>query len=168
MCVEVWKIVSPHFWAPLTSQTSHSLQAAEITKFMMSLWKTKEAMDSCICLTSCLSFALLTCCFGNKSKCSIFELNSKCHSCPFSHLDQTARSDSAWGESTAEEAPVKSHKWSIRLRLGPICTVKWLGKCRYYICEGQGITASRGFQWSILVEKMPNSTHVSVERGRMT
>lgn len=159
--------MSPHLWAPLTSQTSQSLQAAKTNKFMMTLRKTKEAIDSCICLTSCLSFALLTSCFGSKSKCSIFELNSECHSLLFSHLDQAPRSDSTWGESTAKEAPVNTHEWPISLRPGPICTVKSLGKCRYYICRGQGITALKGFQGSILVEKMPSSTHASGETGQV-
>lgn len=37
MWLEVWKIVSPHFCAPLTPQTSHSFQAAKTIKFMASL-----------------------------------------------------------------------------------------------------------------------------------
>lgn len=40
-------------------------------------------------------------------------------------------------------------------------------KCRCFISWGQGVTASRGCEWSIWVEKMPNSTYVSVERGQV-
>lgn len=54
MWLEVWKIANPHFCALLTSRTSHSLQAAKTIKFMAFLWKTKEAVASCICLTMLL------------------------------------------------------------------------------------------------------------------
>lgn len=92
----------------------------------VSLWRIEEARGSLVCLTSCLSLAMLRCCSGNKSKCSIFELNSKCHSCPFSHLDQTPCSDSHGVEVHSGKAFVKSHKWSISSRPSPICTVKWV------------------------------------------
>ena len=103
------------------------------------------------------------CHFGNESKCSLFELDSQCHSCPPSHLGQTPCSN-CMGWKCHPESSCKKPRVVHSFKACPHLHCQISSKCRYFISWGQGITASRVFQWSILVQKMPTSTYVSVDR----
>lgn len=155
MWPEVWKIVNPHFCALLTSQTSQSLQAAKTIKFMASLWKTKEAVASCICLTMLLWKWI-------KGQHLWTELTMS-----FLLILSPRPDSTVW----LHEVKVMPRKLLLKAICGPsvqgLARLHWqmIRKCRYYISWGQGITVSRDFQWCILVEKNAQQ-YICVNRER--